>query len=127
MIGNTLGFLLQGQIRYSGVGKHTLIVTKNEGGQGARNPHRTKLVSQATNVFSTLLHCNELRPELASLDTCLFLEHTLYRGAIQIYEKTSTIPISYGVTSVIGINVGSHYEPHPMRLWHVSRHFLVQG
>ena len=39
MVSNTLGFLLQGLIRYSGVGKHTLIVTKDEGGLIARYSH----------------------------------------------------------------------------------------
>ena len=63
VIGNILGFLLQGRIRYSGVDKHTLIVTKNEGRKDARNPHHTKLFLQATNVFNKLFHRNEIGPK----------------------------------------------------------------
>ena len=127
MTGNTLRFLLQGRIRYNDVRKHTLIVTKNEGGKDARNSNRTKLVLQATDVFSTLFHHNKLRPKQASLNARLFLGHPVHRGAFQISKETSMIPASDGVTSVIGINIGLNYELHPTRLWHVSRQFLVQG
>ena len=61
MIGNTLGFLLQHQVRDGHIGQHWLIVSIDEHGIITRDTHHPQFVSQSMNIFTALFHCYEIR------------------------------------------------------------------
>ena len=73
VVRNALRFLLQCRIRVGCVGENRLVVTRDVCRPLHRNTHHTQLVTQATKVFTALLHRGELRPKRRRLHRVLLL------------------------------------------------------
>ena len=77
VISDALVFLLQRWIRDGRVCQYWLVITWNVDGSIAWNTHHTKLVSQASQIFTALFHGNKLRTKTAGFHARLLTGHPM--------------------------------------------------
>jgi hypothetical protein len=97
-----------------------LVVSADITGAIPRDPHHPQFVSQSSEIFTVLLHCNKLRSKRRRLHRSLFLAQEVNQTAVDPHKDTSSGSPSYRVRGMISIHLGSNDKALACGLWHVG-------
>ena len=119
-----LRLLFQTRFGHCSVSQYGLVVAKNEIWFFHRNPHRSQLVAQPSNILFSLLHSTKLTPKRTCFAWSLFLRATINRCCIKEDDEPCPWSSCNFVSSMVAIDVDSHSHTVSARFWHIWRKLL---
>ena len=104
VIGNTLTLIIQSRVGDNIICQDRLVGIKDICWALHSDTHHPELVSESSEVFATLLHCNEFTAEQRALHTSLILRKTAYMHTIK-YDLNPVLDILVAVSEAWSVSI----------------------
>jgi hypothetical protein len=107
--------------------QHRLVVSTDVARATHWDHHHPELVSQSSEIFAALLHCNKLGSKGRSLHRHLLITQVVNQTTVDPHKETSSGSSSHKVRGMISIHLGLYHKALASGLWHVRRQPSTQS